>query len=131
MAKRTTKTFFRVNESLSGADLWSYTWAVFNLVGVVGKNAKGAKPGHLAKFYNSASIVRHHTANGNFSRKDGRVILTAKGRAHFTARLSDDSAQYVEKSEAAAVARALKSGKDKDLPEIWRGAVTLSPVELS
>jgi len=128
MAKRTIKSLFRVNESLSGADLWAYTWAVFNVAGMVGKGAKGAKPSELSRFYNSASVVSHHTKNGNFGRKDGRVILTKKGIAHFTARLSEDSAQFVEKSEAAAVAKALRSGKDKDLPEIWQGSVTLSPL---
>jgi len=130
-AKRTAKkTLYRVNESLSGKDLWAYTWAIFNVVGMVGKSAKGATPGDLSAFYNSPSVVRHHTGNKNFGRKDGRVILTAKGKAHFAGRLSEDSAQFVEKSEAAAIAKALRSGKDSDLPEIWQGAVTLSPVEL-
>jgi hypothetical protein len=133
MAKRiikALKALFRITESLSGADLWTYTRAVFMVLGLDKARSKGVKPGQLAAFYNSASIIRHHTANGNFTRENGLLKLTAKGHAHFKSRLSEDSAQFVDKSEAAQLAKALVSGKASDLPTEWKGQATLLKIEI-
>lgn len=133
MSKRTNKTaakiFHRINESLAGTDLWTYTLAVFTILGLLDSRSKGVKPGSMTCFYNSASIVRHHTANGNFKKENGLIKLTPKGRAHFKIRYSEDSAQFVDKPEAAALAKALRSGNKNDLPTEWK-SVTMSPVEL-
>lgn len=131
MAKRTTKTtatFHRVNESLSGADLQTYTGAVFLLLGMMLPKSKGARPGAISSFYNSASIIRHHSANGNFEKVDGRIKLTAKGRAHFMARITEDR---VDKKESATLAKAMRSGKDSDLPNVWKGEITLSEITIT
>jgi hypothetical protein len=93
------------------------------------KNSKGARPGAITAFYNSASIIRHHTANGNFEKVDGRIKLTAKGRAHFAGRYADESAQFVEKSEAGQLAKFIKTGERKFLPDLWKD-VTTSKVEI-
>ena len=133
MAKRTNKAtariLYRINESLAGTDLFTYTGAVFIALKLATAKSKGTKPVNLTSFYNSGSIVRHHTANGNFKRENGLLVLTPKGRGHFNVRYTEDSAQHVDKSEAAAIAKALISGKSSDLPSEWR-ACTLSPVTL-
>ena len=130
MAKRTTATtriLNRINESLSGYELQTYTRGVFEVLGLNKPKARGCKPGEMSCFYNSASIVRHHLANKNFAKKDGRLTLTTKGRAHFNARIEDDC---VDKKEATAIAKALKSGKQADLPSDWKGEVTFSEVTI-
>ena len=118
-AKRTNKAtaqiIHRINESLAGTDLFTYTGAVFIVLKLTAPKSRGTKPVNLSNFYNSASIVRHHTANGNFNRENGMLQLTAKGRAHFKVRYTEDSAQHVDKSEAGAIAKALISGKTSDL----------------
>ena len=68
--------------------------------------------------------------NGNFEKIDGLIKLTAKGRGHFQARIENDSAQFVDKKEAASIAKAMKSGKLSDLPSDWKSAVTFSPVTI-
>ena len=97
MAKRTNKATARVlnriNESMGGQDLWTYTGAVFIVLKLVAPKTKGVKPGNLTCFYNSGSIVRHHTANGNFKKVNGLIQLTPKGREHFKVRYTEDSAQ--------------------------------------
>jgi hypothetical protein len=131
MAKRTTKKttiLHRVNESLSGADLFCYTAAVFLLLGMLLPKSKGARPGAISSFYNSASIIRHHIANGNMQKIDGRIQLTAKGRAHFLARVTNDQ---VDKKESAALAKAMRSGKASDLPAVWKGEITLSEITIT
>lgn len=131
MAKRTTKTttvLHRINESLSGADLFTYTAAVFLLLGMLLPKSKGAKSGAISAFYNSASIVRHHVANKNMERVDGRIKLTAKGKAHFMLRITDDT---VCKKEAATLAKAMRTGNAKDLPAVWKGEVTLSEITIA
>lgn len=131
-AKATTRILNRINESLSGADVFAYTGAVFSVLGMIGAKSKGAKSGAIASFYNSASIIRHHTANGNFGRKDGRVILTAKGQKYFRDRMLEDSAQHTDKREIAALVKAIKSGKTKDLPEAFQGrGMTMSPITIA
>ncbi len=131
MAKRTTKsttTFFRVNESLAGADLQTYTAAVFLMLGMLLPKSKGARSGSISAFYNSASIIRHHSANGNFEKRDGRIFLTTKGKAHFMARITSEA---VSKKESATLAKALRSGSAKDLPKEWHGEVTLSEITIA
>jgi hypothetical protein len=131
MAKRTTnKTtiLHRVNESLSGGDLFCYTAAVFLLLGMLLPKSKGARPGAISAFYNSASIIRHHVGNGNFEKIDGRIKLTAKGRAHFLARVTEDQ---IDKKESAALAKAMRSGKASDLPAVWKGEITLSEITIT
>lgn len=134
MAKRTnkatTKILHRVNESLAGTDLFTYTRAVFSLLGIDQAKSKGTTPGNISNFYNSASIIRHHIGNKNFEKVDGLIKLTAKGRGHFQARIADDSAQFVDKKEAASIAKAMRSGKVADLPTDWKSAVTFSPVTI-
>lgn len=132
MAKRTNKApakieAYRVNESLSGTDLFTYTLAVFIFLGLFKKSVKS---GAITSFYNSGSILRHHKANGNMEKKDGKIALTAKGKAHFLSRYSDTSAQYVEKSDAGMIAKAIKSGNMKDMPKEWAGEVTLSKITI-
>ena len=128
-SKATAKILHRINESLAGTDLFTYTGAVFIALKLTAAKSRGTKPGNLSAFYNSASIVRHHTANGNFNRENGMLVLTAKGRGHFKVRYTEDSAQHVDKSEAAAIAKALVSGKVSDLPTEWRSC-TMSPITL-
>ncbi len=131
MAKRTTnKTTIvhRVNESLAGADLFCYTAAVFLLLGLLLPKSKGVRSGAISAFYNSASIIRHHIGNGNFERADGKIKLTAKGRAHFMNRVTEER---VDKKESAALAKALRSGKDSDLPNVWKGEITLSEITIT
>ena len=134
MAKRvnkaTARVLNRINESLAGGDLFTYTGAVFIALKLVAPTSKGVKPGNLTCFYNSGSIVRHHTANGNFKKENGMVKLTPKGREHFKIRYSEDSAQFVDKGDAAQLAKALISGNAADLPDSWKGEVTLSQVTL-
>jgi hypothetical protein len=127
--KATARILNRINESLSGTDLFTYTGAVFQVLKLDQAKAKGVKPGHLTAFYNSSSIVRHHKANGNFKMENGMLKLTPKGRAHFKVRLTEDSAQHVDKSEAGQIAKALLSGKVSDLPTEWRSC-SMSPVTL-
>lgn len=127
--KATARILHRIDESLAGADLWTYTGAVFIALKLTGASSKGVRPVNMTCFYNSGSIVRHHTANGNFKRENGMVKLTPKGREHFKVRYTEDSAQYVDKSEAAQLAKALVSGNKSDLPNEWK-ACTLSPVTL-
>jgi hypothetical protein len=131
MAKRTTATtriLHRINESLAGTDLFTYTRGVFEVLGLNRPKTKGVKPGNLSCFYNSASIVRHHLANKNFVKKDGKLLLTAKGRAHFDARIEEE---VVNKKEASGIAKALRSGKPADLPADWKGEVTFSEVTVA
>jgi hypothetical protein len=128
--KATTRILHRVNESLSGTDLFTYTRAVFSVLGIDQAKSKGTKPGNVSGFYNSASIIRHHTGNGNMEKVDGLIRLTAKGRGHFQSRIENDSAQFVDKKEAASIAKALRSGKVSDLPADWKTAVTFSPVTI-
>jgi len=132
MAKRvnkaTARILYRVNESLSGTDLFTMTRAVFSILGIDQPKSKGTKPGNISMFYNSASIIRHHMGNGNFEKVNGLIKLTAKGRGHFASRIENDSAQFVDKKEAASIAKAMKSGKLSDLPTDWKTAVTFSPV---
>ena len=130
MAKRTTKVtanYFRVNESLSGYELQTYTAAVFLTLGMLLPKSKGMRSGAISTFYNSTSIIRHHVANGNFERVDGRIKCTAKGRTHFAARITSEA---IDKKEIAAIAKALRSGKDADLPSAWKGQVELSEVTI-
>lgn len=133
MAKRVNKAvakiFHRINESLAGTDLWTYTCAVLMVLGLDKATSKGVRPGNLSCFYNSASIVRHHTANGNFKKVNGMLLLTPKGRAHFKIRFSEDSAQFVDSGECKSIASALRSGKASDLPTEWK-ACALSPVTM-
>ena len=128
--KATLRILHRVNESMSGTDLFTYTRAVFSLLGIDQPKSKGTKPGNISGFYNSASIIRHHMGNGNFEKVDGLIKLTGKGRGHFGARIENDSAQFVDKKEAASIAKAMKSGKISDLPSDWKTAVTFSPVTI-
>jgi hypothetical protein len=130
MAKRTTpktKTFHRINESLAGLELQTYTAAVFLLLKLLEPKSKGVKSGSISAFYNSASIIRHHVGNGNFERADGLIKLTAKGRAHFMARITSDA---VDKKESATIAKAMRSGLQKDLPGDWTGEVTFSEITI-
>lgn len=131
MAKRTTATtkiLFRINESLAGTDLKTYTRGVFEVLGLNRPKTKGVRPGNLSCFYNSASIIRHHMANKNFAKVDGKIVLTAKGRDHFDARIEED---VVDKKEATGIAKALRSGKTADLPAEWKGEVTMSEVTVA
>ncbi len=137
MAKRTkkSKVLNRVNEDLgSGREQWTYFNAVLIALGML--TAKGAAgPGVrykiLRAFHNSGSAISHHTKNGNLIRdNEGAVKLSAKGAAKFHARFSDDSRQHIGKAETAKMVKAIKSGKDSDLPAEWSGTVTFSPVEL-
>ena len=131
MAKRTTATtriLNRINESLSGYELQTYTRGVFEVLGLNRPKSKGCRPGEMSCFYNSSSIVRHHIANKNFVKIDGKLTLTAKGRDHFEARVESEA---VDKKEASAIAKALKSGKQADLPGDWKGEVTFSEVTVS
>ena len=135
MAKRTNKatpktSATRINESLAGADLFTYTLGVFIFLGLFTKGSKGVKPGALTSFYNSGAIVRHHSANSNFEKVDGRIRLTAKGRAHFSGRYANESAQYVEKSDAGKIAKFIKSGKVADLPDGWKREVTTMAISI-
>jgi hypothetical protein len=129
-SKATIKILHRVNESLAGTDLFTYTRAVFSVLGIDQPKSKGTRPGNVTGFYNSGSILRHHVGNGNMEKIDGMIRLTAKGRGHFQARIKDDSAQFVDKAEAASIAKAIRSGKVSDLPSEWRTAVTFSPVTI-
>ncbi len=128
--KATAKILHRVNESLAGTDLFTYTRAVFSVLGIDQAKSKGTRPGNISGFYNSGSILRHHVGNGNMEKIDGLIKLTAKGRGHFQSRIADDSAQFVDKAEAAGIAKALRSGKVSDLPSDWKSAVTFSPVTI-
>lgn len=131
MAKRTTaatKTLYRVNENLDGNEVKTYTRGVFEVLGLNKPKSKGVRPGHLSCFYNSASIIRHHMANKNFEKVDGKIRLTKKGRAHFDARIEDDS---VDKKEASQIGKALRSGKLSDLPAEWTTTVTMSEVTVA
>ena len=135
MAKRVNKASVktqahRVNESLSGADLFTYTLGVFIFLGMFAKGSKGVRPGALTSFYNSGAIVRHHSNNNNFEKVDGKIKLTAKGRAHFSGRYANESAQYVEKSDAGKIAKFCKSGKVADLPDGWKGEVTTMQIAI-
>lgn len=135
-AKRTNKASVkktvahRINESLAGGDLFTYTLAVFIFLAMFAKNSKGVRPGAITSFYNSGAIVRHHTANGNFEKVDGRIKLTAKGRAHFVGRYANESAQYVEKSDAGKIAKFIKSGNKNDLPDGWAADVTTMAINI-
>ncbi|MHC4322532.1 MAG: hypothetical protein ACYST3_09695 [Planctomycetota bacterium] len=135
-AKRTNKAkpkmtvAHRINESLAGGDLFTMTLAVFIFLGLFAKNSKGVRPGAITSFYNSGAIIRHHSANGNFEKVDGRIKLTAKGRAHFGGRYANDSAQYVEKSDAGKLAKFIKSGNVKDMPDGWANEVTTMRIEI-
>lgn len=141
MAKRTNKATtkatpkatkaYRVCESLAGGDLFTYTLGVFIYLGLFAKNSKGVRPGAITSFYNSGAIVRHHTGNKNFTKVDGRIQLTAKGRAHFAGRYANESAQYVEKSDAGKIAKFLKSGSDAMLPDGWKGEVTAMEISIT
>lgn len=129
MAKRTTKqttTFYRVNESLSGADLQTYTGAVFLILGMLLPKSKGVRPNAITSFYNSGSIIRHHTGNGNFLKVDGKITLTPKGKKHFQDRITNES---INKKEIASLAKALRTGKD--LPTEWKGEVELSEITVA
>lgn len=131
MAKRTTATtkiLHRINESLAGTDLKTYTRGVFEVLGLNKPKTKGVRPGNLSCFYNSASIVRHHMANKNFEKVDGKIKLTAKGRDHFNSRVEED---VVDKKEASGIAKALRSGKTADLPTEWKSSVTMSEVTVA
>ncbi len=131
MAKRTTATtriLHRINESLAGTDLKTYTRGVFEVLGLNKPKTKGVRPGNLSSFYNSASIVRHHLANKNFSKVDGKLVLTAKGREHFNSRVTDE---VVDPKEAKGIAKALRSGKTSDLPTEWKTSVTMSEVTVA
>jgi hypothetical protein len=128
--KASARILHRVNEAMAGTDLWTYTGAVFIVLNLTQPKSKGVRPVNMTCFYNSGSIMRHHTANGNFKKENGMVKLTSKGRAHFKIRYSEDSAQFVDRSEAAQLAKALISGNVSDLPAEWKGNVTLSPVTL-
>ncbi len=135
MSKRTTKAnatikAHRINESLAGGDLFTYTLGVFIFLGMFAAKTKGARPGAITSFYNSGAIVRHHTANGNFTKTDGRIMLTAKGKAHFAGRYANDSAQYVEKSDAGKIAKFIKSGSVAMLPDGWKGEVTTMEINI-
>ena len=120
----------RICEALSGGDLFAYTLGVFIFLGLLVKNSKGVRPGAITSFYNSGAIVRHHTANGNFEKVDGRIKLTAKGRAHFVGRYANESAQYVEKSDAGKIAKFIKTGNANELPDGWAGEVTSMEISI-
>lgn len=122
--KSTTRKAYRVNESLAGTDLFTYTCALFIFLGLFSAKSKGAKPGAITSFYNSGSIIRHHVGNSNMEKVDGRIKLTAKGRAHFAGRYADESAQYVEKSEAGQLAKFMKTGTRSLLPKEWADVTT-------
>ena len=129
MSKRTVKAqtktkAFRINESLAGGDLFTYTLGVFIFLGLFGAKSKGVRPGAITSFYNSGAIVRHHSANKNMEKVDGKIKLTAKGKAHFAGRYANDSAQYVEKSDAGKIAKFIKSGNVAMLPDGWKGEIT-------
>ncbi len=131
MAKRVTKkttTFHRINESLSGADLQTYTGAIFLLLGMLLPKSKGVRANAITSFYNSGSIIRHHTGNGNFARQEGKVILTSKGRTHFLDRIKNDS---IDKKEVTSLAKALRTGNKNDLPTGWKGEVELSEITVT
>lgn len=128
--KSTTTKAHRINESLSGGDLFTYTLGVFIYLGMFGAKSKGARPGAITSFYNSGAIVRHHSGNGNFEKVEGRIKLTAKGRAHFQGRYANESAQYVEKSDAGKIAKFIKSGNVSMLPDGWKNEVTTMEVNI-
>lgn len=137
-AKRTNKATaakpikcFRINESLAGGDLFTMTLGVFIFLGMFAKGSKGARPNAITSFYNSGAIVRHHSANKNFEKKDGRIMLTAKGRAHFSGRYANESAQYVEKSDAGKIAKFIRSGKVSDLPDGWASDVSTMEITIN
>ena len=129
--KSTATKCHRICESLSGGDLFTMTLAVMIFLGMFAKNSKGVRPGALTAFYNSGAIVRHHSANGNFTKDAGRIKLTAKGRAHFVGRYANESAQYVEKSDAGKLAKFIKSGNVSDLPDGWKGEVTTMEIAIN
>jgi hypothetical protein len=136
MSKRTTKATkttkaFRINESLSGGDLYTYTLGVFIFLGMFGAKSNGVRPGAITSFYNSGAIVRHHVGNGNFVKADGRIKLTPKGRAHFVGRYANESAQFVEKSDAGKIAKFVKSGSVAMLPDGWKADVTTMEITIT
>ena len=100
-------------------------------LGMFSKGSKGVRPGALTAFYNSGAIVRHHSANKNFQKVDGRIQLTAKGRAHFAGRYANESAQYVEKSDAGKLAKFIKSGKISDMPDGWAADITTMEIQIT
>lgn len=137
-AKRTNKATvakpikcFRINESLAGGDLFTWTLGVFIFLGMFAKGSRGVRPGAITSFYNSGAIVRHHSANNNFEKVDGRIKLTAKGRAHFVGRYADESAQFVEKSDAGKLAKFIKSGNVSMLPDGWKSDVTTMEITIN
>lgn len=128
--KAKTTMAHRICESLSGGDLFTYTLGVFIFLAMFAKGSKGVRPGAITSFYNSGAIVRHHTANSNFEKVDGRIKLTAKGRAHFAGRYASESAQYVEKTDAGKIAKFIKSGNKNDLPDGWAADVTTMAISI-
>jgi hypothetical protein len=67
-------------------------------------------------------------ANGNFERKEGKILLTSKGRTHFLDRIKNDQ---VDKKEITSLAKALRTGEKNALPTVWKGEVTLSQITIT
>jgi len=88
---------FRVsNNSTSGAKLWAYAVAIFELLGMV--DGKSARKAALSSFFKSSSIVGHHIKNGNFELDTAdatRIKLSSVGRNYFLNRLNGTNAQRV------------------------------------
>jgi hypothetical protein len=67
----------------AGKALWAFTDRWLDENGLYdGKSIDKALATHIA----GATAVRYHLAQGNFQERDGRMTLTADGRAHFLKR---------------------------------------------
>jgi hypothetical protein len=84
--------FFKTANQLRGGILFTYTAAVFAVLGMFKKRSSGEFPliagSKISRFYQSATILRHHTGNGNFEKSGVFYRLTSQGAAKFQGRVT-------------------------------------------
>ena len=84
--------YWKTANQLRGGILFTYTAALLSTLGFFTKRPNGEYPliagARLSRFYGSATVLRHHSKNGNFEKSGIFYRMTAQGAAKFQGRVT-------------------------------------------
>lgn len=102
---------FKLAFAPRGKALFTYTLAVFSVLGGFTSSRKTMDKPSLRTFYASNTAIKHHTDNGNMEEASGGVRLTVTGWNYFNGRLTGSNvAQKVDQPEMEALINGINTG---------------------
>ena len=103
----------KLDSTPKGKKLFTYTLAVFSVLGMFTAHRKSVSKDAVRAFFRSGTILHHHGENGNLeTTANGSIRLSVAGWNYFYGRITGSTvAQRVDKPEMEALAAAIKSGE--------------------